>query len=120
MPRQGYVWAPVPPTFTKAEKDKILEQLKEFIDGSINLKNKVQSYAIRKNFLYLYEHLTPEKPEQEGDYIRWNYARITFADKNDNCTADWQRHNNQWIEFHKGTFIECLQFIEDGKGFFSG
>ena len=26
----------------------------------------------------------------------------------------------EWIEFHKGTFIECLQFIEDGKGFLSG
>ena len=118
MPRKGYVWVMAPPTFTKDEKDKIYMELKEFIDGSLTLKSRVQSFAIRKNFLYLYEHLIPEKIEYEGEYIRWNYARITFVDKNRNCTADWQRHNEKWIEFHKGTFVECLQYIDEGKGFF--
>jgi hypothetical protein len=120
MPRKGYVWVPAAPTFTKDEKDKILEELKEFIDDSGTLKNKVQSFAMRKNFLYLYEHLTPEKPEHEGEYIRWNYARITFKDKLGSCTADWQRSNDQWIEFHKGTLNECLKYIDDGNGFFAG
>jgi hypothetical protein len=119
MPRKGYVWVQGAPTFTPQEKSKILEQLKAFIDSSAKLKEKVGSYAMRKNFLYLYEHLIPDKPEFEGQYFRWNYARITFKDRSgENCTADWQRANEKWIEFHKGTFIECLNFIDSGRGFF--
>jgi hypothetical protein len=120
MPRQGYVWAPAPPTFTKGEKAEIFLQLQAFIESSKTMKDKVKSHAMRKNFLYLYEHLIPEKPEYEGEYIRWNYARITFKNKQGECTADWQRANEQWIEFHKGTFVECLQYVDDGNGFFSG
>jgi len=88
-------------------------------DHSLKLKEKVGSYAMRKNFLYLYEHITYNRPEYEGEYFKQIYARITFKDKRDNCTADWQKANEQWIEFHKGTFAECLEFIESGGGFFS-
>ena len=122
MPRKGYVWVKMPEkvTFTANEKTKILKQLEEFTANSATIKDKVKSSAIKGNRLYLYSHLAPYEPEYEGEYIRWNYARITFKDKTgDNCTADWQRANEQWIEFHKGTLTECLQFIDDGKGFFS-
>jgi len=121
MPRKGYVWVQMPEkaTFTSEEKSKLLKRLEEFIASSATLKEKVRSYAIRSNRLYLYEHLLQQHPEYESAYIRWNYARITFKDKTgDNCTADWQRANEQWIEFHKGTFMECLKYIDDGNGFF--
>jgi len=121
MPRRkGYVWVKVPETvtFTSEEKSNLLDQLKEFIETSVRLKEKVKSYAIRKNRLYLYEHLMSEDPASAGGYIKWNYARITFKDKSgNNCTADWQRANEKWIEFHEGTFMECLKFAEDGMGF---
>ena len=75
---------------------------------------------MRKNFLYLYEHISIHEPEYDGEYFKQIYARISFKDKSsENCTADWQRANEQWIEFHKGTFTACLQFIESGGGFFS-
>jgi hypothetical protein len=122
MPRKGYIWVKMPEkvTFTPNEKSKLLKQLEEFISASVKLKEKVKSSAIRGNRLYLYEHLEPSVPDFEGEYFRWNYARITFKDKTgENCTADWQRANEQWIEFHKGTFTECLEFIEKGGGFFS-
>ena len=122
MPRKGYVWVQMPEkvSFTSEEKSKLLKLLEEFIASSATLKEKVQSYAIRSNRLYLYEHLLPHHPEFEGEYIRWNYARITFKDKSgENCTADWQRANEQWIEFHKGTFVECLRYIDGGNGFFT-
>ena len=109
MPRKkgnGYVWVQSPPTFTPQEKSKIFEQLKGFIDSSAKLKEN--------------EHIISAHPEFEGEYFKWNYARITFKDKScGNCTADWQRANEQWIEFHKGTFTECLKFIDSGGGFFS-
>jgi len=122
MPKRGYVWVPKPEkiTFNPEEKAKVLKQLEDFIASSVSLKEKVKSFAIRGNRLYLYEHLIPDAPEYEGKCIRWNYARITFKDKSgENSTADWQRANEQWIEFHKGTFIECLEFIGNGMGFFS-
>lgn len=120
MPRKGYVWVQAPPTFNPQEKSAFFEQLKEFINNSKTLKEKIGSFTMRKNFLYLYENLVPDKPEVDGEYIKWNYARITFKDKSgNNCTADWQRANEQWIEFHNGTFIECLKYIDEGNGFFS-
>lgn len=122
MPKKGYIWVKMPEkvTFTANEKEKLLKQLEEFTASSATIKNKVKSSAIRGNRLYLYEHLEPHEPEVDGEIIKWNYARITFNDKSgENCTADWQRANEQWIEFHKGTFMECLKFIDDGKGFFS-
>jgi len=109
MPRKGYVWVSVPEKlkFTANEKAEVIKKLDEFILTSTRLKEKVERSSIRGNRLYLYE---------QSD---WIYARVTFNDKQgDNCSADWQRHNEQWIEFFKGSFIECLEFIENGGGFF--
>ena len=119
--KKGYVWVRVPKkvTFTPQEKSKLLKQLEEFIETSNKLKDKVSSWRIHGSHLYLYEHMETNEPEYEGEYFKLNYARITFTDKSgENCTADWQRHNEQWIEFHRGSFIECLKFIDDGGGFF--
>jgi len=121
MPRRGYVWvkAPEKVTFTAGEKSEWLAKLAEFIAASKKLKEKVQSSDMRGNRLYLYEHLEPFQPAYESEFIKWHYARITFRDKTGNhCTADWQRANEKWIEFHKGTFAECLEFIENEQGFF--
>jgi hypothetical protein len=53
------------------------------------------------------------KPLIEDKYLELPYARITMNDfEGSNCTADWQRHNNQWFSLYTRTLTECLNEIE--------
>ena len=79
---------------------------------------------IEYNLYELVEQFIPEgaiiiKPLIDGKYLEFPYARITMNDtKGNNCSADWQRHNNQWIELFTGTLKECLNNIEDDDSWF--
>jgi hypothetical protein len=55
----------------------------------------------------------------EGKYLELPMARITLYDKAGNrCTADWQRHNKQWINLFEGEISECLRFIAQNEQWF--
>jgi hypothetical protein len=117
-----WVYAPHVPTFTVQEKEKILITLKATIERLPKLSKKVSRVQMRANRIYLYE-LAEQfgtegavfiQPLIDGKYLEFPYARITLNDKRgDSSTADWQRHNNQWITLFTGTFTECIHSIED-------
>ena len=122
------VQQPAKPVFDTRAKTKILQLTQDKIDSSKKLKKRVSRMAIRGNRLYLYELVEQFKPRGaifmkpliEGNYIELPYARITINDSGAvNCTADWQRHNKQWISIYKGTLLQCLANIENDSAWFS-
>ena len=53
------------------------------------------------------------KPLIDDKYLEFPYARLTLRNvKGTVCSADWQRHNDQWITLHEGTLEECLHYVE--------
>jgi hypothetical protein len=125
--QKAWVYTTQVPTFTAKEKEKILITLKATIEGQAKLSKKVSRVHMRANRIYLYELVEQfmtetsvfTQPLIEGKYLEFPYARITLNDqRGDNSTADWQRHNNQWITLFTGTFIECIRHIEDDNTWF--
>ena len=123
------VWGywPQAPKFTASEKAKILSKVKEIIQQLSKMSIIVSRLEMRGNRIYLYkleEQFQPEgavyiEPLIDNKYLEFPYARITLHDtKGNNCTVDWQRHNNQWMTLYKGTLTECLNSIENDNCWF--
>jgi hypothetical protein len=115
------------PKITADKKTQILEKITAIIKASPKLTKKVSRFDVKANRLYLYklEEIFISKGAVylgtliDGKYAEFIYARITLNDPLcDNCTVDWQRHNNKWITLHGGTLTECLNYIEDDDGWF--
>jgi hypothetical protein len=122
-----WVYTPQAPTFTAAEKEKVLMTLQATIEELPKLSKKVTRVQMRSNRIYLYELVEQFKPEGavftrplvDDKYLVYPYARITLKDKRgDSSSADWQRRNNQWITLFTGTFSECIRSIEDDNTWF--
>jgi hypothetical protein len=127
MAKKVWVYAPQAPKFKAIEKEEILAQVKNIINANVKLSKKVCRTSMRGNRVYLYElvkQLIPEGVENIGSliddkFVEFPYARITLSDtKGDRCSADWQRHNSQWITIFSGTLTECLNSIEDDNTWF--
>jgi hypothetical protein len=127
--QDGKVWAYTPQAtkLTAQDKEKILAALQAAIKALPKLSKKVSRVQMRSNRIYLYELAEQFKPEGavfmrpliDGKYLEFPYARITLNDKRgDSSTADWQRHNNQWVTLFTGTLTECIRSIEDDNGWF--
>ena len=127
--KRQYVWIQEPskPVFEDRAKTNILRQVEETIANNGKLKQKVSRVAMRGNRVYLYEMVEQFRPEGsifirsliDGKYLEYPYARITINDPGaKSCTADWQRHNNQWISLYEGTLAECLMDIENDTAWF--
>jgi len=91
------------------------------------LSKKVSRVDMRGNRIYLYElveQFNPHgaefiKPLIDGKYLEFPYARITLHDKNGSrSTADWQRHNGQWVTLFEGQYSECIANIEEDGNWF--
>ena len=100
---------------------------KAIVKEQTKLSQKVTRVDMRANRIYLYElveQYIPEgvaitKPLIDGKYFEMPYAGITLNDINgNNCSADWQRHNNQWMTLFTGTMAECLNSIEEDNDWF--
>lgn len=122
-----WVYKPQPPKFKPNEKDQFLEKVKAEIKNMPKLSQKISRVDMRANRIYLYELIEQFKPEGaefirpliDDKYLEFPYARITLKDKQgEKSTADWQRHNNQWMELFEGTLLECLSHIEEDNGWF--
>jgi hypothetical protein len=122
------VWAykPQAPKLTASDKEKILEKVKAIVEKKSKLSKRVSRIDMRGNRVYLYELVEPFNPlvpafikPIEDKYLEYPLARITLNDaQGNNCSADWQRHNKQWITIYTGTLAECLNDIEkDGAWF---
>ncbi len=127
------VWVKIPPKPIKLDpRDKILimNDVKKFISNSKKLSNRINRIDIRGGRIYLYYLYKPFrwndpkaifiKPLIDGKYNEIIFARITLYDKKGiDCTADWQRHNGQWITLINGSLKECLDYIDDDNQFFN-
>jgi hypothetical protein len=129
QPKRMWVYKPQAPKFTASEKAKMLEKVKGEIKHLPKLSQKVSRVDMRSNRVYLYEmveQFVPEgamiiKPLIDDKYAEFPYARITLNDAEGNdCTVDWQRHNNQWMTLHTGAMKECLNSIENDNEWFLG
>jgi len=121
--RKVWTYIPRPIKLRPEEKGTFLKEAKEFIAKSQKIAKgfrKIKFHGGRIYIYHLYEYSLwndPNvkfiKPLIDGRYIEVIFARITIYDKKGlKCTADWQRHNEQWITLSEGTLNECLQFIE--------
>ena len=122
-----WVYKSSPPKFNKKDKENILAKIKEIIPAYPKVSAKVTRIEMRANRIYLYEmveQINPEgtvylKPLVEGKYLEYPYARITMLDaQGEKCTADFQRHNNQWMTLYNGTLSECIAQIEADDAWF--
>jgi len=127
--KSQYIWVyqQQSPKFTANEKAKILTKIKLLIRQLPKVSQRVSRVEMRANRIYLYELVEQfkskgaifTKPLIEGKYLEYPYARITLQDtQGNNCTVDWQRHNNQWITLYSGTLPECIRDIEDDECWF--
>lgn len=130
MAKYTWVYSPQPAKLTETDKARLLKQVDAFVAASEKVSKIINRTAIRGGriyFYHLYEPWIPEegsgvyliKPLIDGKYFEDNYARITVYDKKgEQCTVDWQRHNNQWITLHEGSLELCLQAIENDNEWF--
>ena len=126
-PHYVWVYQPEAPKFTANEKAGMLAKVKALILQQPKASQKVSRLEMRANRIYLYElveqHNTEGaifiKPLIDGKYLEYPYARIILQDdQGNNCSVDWQRHNNQWITLYSGTLPECIKNIEDDECWF--
>lgn len=126
-PQRMWIYKAEPPKFKPSEKEQLLEKVKSEVKNKVKLSQKVSRVNMRANRIYLYELVEQFRPEGaefiqpliDSKYMEFPYARITLNDKQGKkSTADWQRHNNQWIELFEGTLDECLSHIEEDEGWF--
>jgi hypothetical protein len=126
-----YYWVKMPPKPVKLgayEKNTIQDKVTRAIEATTQLKEKVYRLAIRSGRVYLYTLFEPSHTEGaiftvpliEGKYIEDPLGRLTLYDnKGEKCTADWQRHNGQWMTLYEGSLLDCISFMEqEGANWF--
>jgi hypothetical protein len=126
-----YSWVQMPPKPAKLDmhdKIAIQKQVARALEATTQLKEKVYRLAVKAGRVYLYTLFEPRHtdgatytvPLIEGKYVEYPLGRLTLYDvKGEKCTADWQRHNEQWMPLHKGSLSDCLSFMDqDGSSWF--
>ena len=104
----------------------MIKEVESFIKNSPKLSKSIHRFEIRAGRVYFFQlleqlgwndpntHFTI--PLIDGRYAEFKYARITiYANE---CTLDWQRSNDQWMTVFTGTFIECLQHMDESDEWF--
>jgi hypothetical protein len=123
-------YSPKPVKMGVRDKEKLSAKLQQFIDESGKIRQRVNRFEVKAGRVYLFhlvEQFGWDNPEVrfripliEGKYAEFPFARITLYDLEcKECTADWQRHNGQWIVLHEGSIDECLNYIENDNTFFA-
>lgn len=126
---KGYAWAftPQPTKLVKNEKEEIIRKINYYVDTANKLKEKVSRVEVKAGRVYFYElveQFIPEgcivlKPLIDGKYLEMPFGRLTLYDpKGEKCTADWQRHNNQWISMYEGNMEDCMNHINQEGSWF--
>jgi hypothetical protein len=128
MNRKGMAWVYVkqPKKISPSEKESLLKRIEVEIAKTTKLRKTVSRIEIKSGRVYMYHLFEPSQPEGviftvpliDGKYIELPYARITmYASIDDNCSLDWQRHNNQWMTISEGSLEECIQEAEQSEWF---
>jgi hypothetical protein len=124
-----YIWIQSNPKSQKLDNSKKMKMIKEvesFIANSQKLSESINRFELRAGRVYFF-HLVEQfgwddpnarfiMPLIDGRYAEFKYARITIYPNE--CTLDWQRHNDQWMTVFSGTFTECLQHMDERNEFF--
>lgn len=126
MTKGTWTYVQKPESFSKEEKQSLTERIKNYVEESTLLKERVSRLEIKAGRVYFYyyeeisqTHGTLTKPLIDGKYLEFPFARITIYDKkSEQCSADYQRHNGKWFTLMEGTIGECLNYIEDNMGHF--
>lgn len=125
------VWSvnPKPAKLTAADKRKVEAIVKQALEGSPELNERVHRFEVRAGRIHLYhlrEHYGWDKPDFqfiepliEGKYTESLLARITLFDTGGNlCEAAYKRHTGGWVSVHEGSITSCLDFIEVNDDWF--
>ena len=118
--------SPKPESLNESKKQVLRQEIEMFITNSPKLSKIINRFEIKGGRIYFY-YLVEQygwndpkskfiKPLIEEKYGEFKYARISIY--KDECTLDWQRHNDQWIKIFKGTFAECLEQMNENNEWF--
>ena len=129
MSKKGYTWvySPQVAKLSKKEKEEITLRVNKNLAESGKLKEKVSRIEVKAGRIYFYElveRYIPDgcvlmKPLIDGKYSEFVCGRITLYDNNGNkCTADWQRHNNQWMSLFEGSLENCIKHMNNPDSWF--
>lgn len=123
----GWVFKPQLAKLNKKEKVELTTKVNKYLAESNKLKGKISKIEVKASRIYFYELVEQDIPEGcivlkpliDGKYFEFPYGRITLYDaKGDKCTADWQRHNNQWISLFEGNLEDCIKYMEQSDSWF--
>ena len=126
MNKGTWTYVQKPESFSKEERQSLTEKIKNYVEESTFLKERVRRIELKAGrvYFYYYEEVSQTngtliKPLIEGKYLEFPFARITIYDKtSEQCSAEYQRHNNKWFTLKEGTIGECLNYIENNMGRF--
>jgi hypothetical protein len=117
------VWVkdnPKPVKLDEWDKNKLKQMVEAEVEKFENFKKMISKIEVKAGRIYFYHLYEPSRPEGavftipliDGKYIEYILARITVYDKQfQNCSLDFQRHNNQWMTIDSGTWAECIEKI---------
>ena len=117
---------PKPQKLDNSKKIALIKEVISFLGNSQKLSNSISRFELKAGRVYFFqlvEQFGWDDPNArfimpliDGRYAEFKYARITiYANE---CTLDWQRHNDQWMSIFSGTFTECLQYMDEGDEWF--
>ena len=126
MIKGTWTYVPKPVSFSREEKQSLNERITNYVEESTLLKERVSRIDLKAGRVYFYyyeevsqTHGTLTKPLIEGKYFEFPFARLTIYDiKSEQCSAEYQRHNNKWFILKEGTIGECLSYIENNMSSF--
>ena len=117
---------PKPQKLDNSKKMKMIKEVESFIENSQKLSKSINRFELRAGRVYFFqlvEQFGWDDPNSrfimpliDGRYAEFKYARITLY--TNECTLDWQRHNDQWITVFSGTFTECIQQMDERNEWF--
>lgn len=117
---------PKPQKLDNSKKMKMIKEVGSFIENSPKLSKSINRFELRAGRVYFFQIIEQSGwndpnarftvPLIEGKYLEFKYARITIYPNE--CTLDWQRHNDQWVTLFAGTLAECLQYMDESNEWF--
>ena len=117
---------PTPQKLNDIKKLSLKKEVQSFIESSSKLSKSINRFEIKAGRVYFFqlvEQFGWDDPDArfiipliDGRYAEFKYARITIYPNE--CTLDWQRHNEQWIAVFRGTFTECLHYMDERNEWF--
>ena len=115
-----------PLKLSDTKKLALKKEVQSFIENSPKLTKAINRFHFKAGRIYFYQLVEQFGwdnansrfivPLIDGKFIEFKYARITIYPQQ--CTLDWQRHNDQWVTLFSGSLNECLQHMNERDDWF--